>query len=163
MSQVNKVKNDVVVAMAYELNLDDGEFIDSASASEPLLYLHGHNNIIPGLERELTGLSIGDEKTVAVAPGDGYGEYDETAKQVVARNMFPDDIELEEGMALQLQDDGGNVHQAFVDDVQNDHVLINFNHPLAGRTLHFNVKIVDLRASTKEEREHGHAHDGHAH
>ncbi len=159
LTQVNKVENGVVVAMAYSLHLDDGEMIDSAPADAPLTYLHGHQNIIPGLERELTGLTIGDEKDVAVAPADGYGEYDEDAKQLIATNLFPDDIELEEGMALQLQDDDGNVHQAFVDNVQKDQVLIDFNHPLAGRTLHFNVKIVELRAATAEEIAHSHVHD----
>lgn len=163
LAQVNKVENGIVVAMAYSLHLDDGEMVDSAPADAPLTYLHGHQNIIPGLERELTGLTIGSEKEVVVAPVNGYGEYDDHAKQVLATDLFPDDIELEEGMALQLQDDNGNVHQAFVDTVQNDHVLIDFNHPLAGRTLHFNVKIVALRAATAEEIAHSHVHDGHAH
>lgn len=160
LTRVNKVENGVVVAMAYSLHLDDGEMIDSATADAPLTYLHGHHNIIPGLERELTGLTIGDEKDVAVAPADGYGEYDEDAKQLLSTDLFPDDIELEEGMALQLQDDNGNVHQAFVDNVQKDQVLIDFNHPLAGRTLHFNVKIVELRAATAEEIAHSHVHTG---
>lgn len=164
MTQVNKVENGVVVAMAYQLHLDDGEFIDQASDDAPLAYLHGYQNIIAGLERELTGLTIGDEKSVSVAPEDGYGVYDEEAQQLVPREMFPDDIELEEGTALQLQDDEGNVHQAFVDRADEQEVLIDFNHPLAGRTLNFDVKIVDLRAATREEIAHGHAHgDEHAH
>ncbi len=159
LTQVDKVENGVVVAMAYSLHLDDGEKIDSAPADSPLTYLHGHQNIIPGLERELTGLTIGDEKDVAVVPADGYGEYDEEAVQLISTKLFPADLELEVGMALQLQDDNGNVHEAFVDNVQKDQVLINFNHPLAGRTLHFNVKIVGLRAATAEERAHDHVHD----
>ncbi len=158
------VADNMVVSLAYVLQLDDGNVIDSAGASEPLQYLQGANNIIPGLEKELYGMQIGDKKNVDVAPADGYGEYDPEAMTFVPMSAFPPDFELEDGMGLQMRDsNSGEVVIAYVEDIQTDGVVLNLNHPLAGQTLHFQVKVVDLRPATDEELAHGHIHDGHTH
>ena len=159
-----KVAENVVVSIAYELKLDDGEVIDAAQSSEPLTYLHGAKNIIPGLERELSGLSVGETRTVEVAPGDAYGEVDPDEFQLVPRSMFPETLELEEGMGLRLVDQStGQPVEAYVAEVHPDTVLLDFNHPLAGETLFFDIKVVGLRDASSEEIAHGHVHDGHQH
>ncbi len=158
------VADNMVVSLAYELKLDDGQTIDTADATDPLQYLQGANNIIPGLERELNGLKVGDEKTVVIAPADAYGEYDPEAMTFVPMSAFPKDFELEEGMGLQMRDSNtGEVVIAYVEDIQDDGVVLNLNHPLAGQTLHFQIKVVDLRPATSEELAHGHTHAGHSH
>ena len=153
-----RVADDVVVQMDYVLRLDDGEVVDQSAPGEPLQYLHGHNNIVPGLEQALTGLSKGDAKVVTVAAADGYGDYDPEAKQVVSATMFPADMEVTEGMSLSLRNQAGSVFPATVSKIQGEHILLDFNHPLAGKTLTFDVKIAGLRAATTEELAHGHVH-----
>lgn len=161
---IEKVADNVVVSIAYELKLDDGEVIDAAASSEPLTYLHGAKNIIPGLERELNGLSVGDTRTVEVAPGDAYGEVDPDEFQLVPRSMFPETLELEEGMGLRLVDQStGRPVEAYVAEVHPEKVLLDFNHPLAGETLFFDIKVIALRGASAEELAHGHVHDGHHH
>ncbi len=160
------VSDDLVVGLDYTLRLDDGEVIDSSTEEGPLEYLHGRSQLIPGLERELYGMKIGDKKSVIVSPVDGYGEYDEEAFEMVPLDAFPEDLELSPGLELHMRDSAsGNVVQAFVAEVRSDAVLLDLNHPLAGEPLHFDVKIASLRPATKEELEHGHAHgsDGHHH
>jgi FKBP-type peptidyl-prolyl cis-trans isomerase SlyD len=159
------VTNNVVVSIEYVLTLDDGQEIDRSEVGAPLEYLHGHGQIIPGLEQELTGLSVGAEKQVVVAPEDGYGEYDDNQVQTMPRDAFPPEADLTEGELLNLQDEeSGHIFQAQVVESDNDEVVLDFNHPLAGETLHFQVKIVGVRAATPEELAHGHAHGaGHDH
>ncbi len=161
---IDKVADNVVVSIAYELKLNDGEVIDSASNVDPLTYLHGASNIIPGLERELAGLKVGDTRMVEVAPGDAYGEVDPDEFQLVPRTLFPETLELEEGMGLRLIDQGtGQPVEAYVAEVHPDTVLLDFNHPLAGETLYFEIEVIQLRAASTEELAHGHVHDGHNH
>lgn len=161
---IDKVADNVVVSIAYELKLNDGEVIDSASNVDPLTYLHGASNIIPGLERELAGLKVGDTRMVEVAPGDAYGEVDPDEFQLVPRTIFPETLELEEGMGLRLIDQGtGQPVEAYVAEVHPDTVLLDFNHPLAGETLYFEIEVIQLRAASTEELAHGHVHDGHNH
>jgi FKBP-type peptidyl-prolyl cis-trans isomerase SlyD len=156
------VGNDVVVSIDYVLQLDDGQEIDRSAAGEPLAYLHGHNQIISGLENALRGMAIGDEKRVVVAPAEGYGERDEAQVQTVPRSIFPPEMTFEEGEVLNLRDEqSGQVFQTQVVDVGPEEVVLDFNHPLAGETLYFQVRIADLRQATAEELAHGHAHDGH--
>lgn len=154
----NTVKNGLVVSIHYTLKLDDGEIVDESLADEPLVYLHGADNIIPGLENALTGLSVGDKKAVTVSPDDGYGEYEEDAVESVPRNQFPDDVELEEGLVLAIRDDSGEVYEAVVAEFDDNEVVLDFNHPLAGENLHFDVEIVEIREATPEELDHGHPH-----
>ncbi len=160
------VSDDLVVGLDYTLRLDDGEVIDSSAEGGPLEYLHGRSQLIPGLERELYGMKIGDAKSVTVAPADGYGEYDDEAFEIVPLEAFPDDLELTPGLELHMRDSAsGHVVQAFVAEVRSDTVLLDLNHPLAGESLHFEVKIASLRQATAEELDHGHVHgpDGHHH
>ena len=101
---------------------------------------------------------VDDEKDVVVQPEDGYGVRNPDAFQEVPMNLFPSDITLEPGMGLELMDDSGQLMLAFVAEVRPDSVLLDFNHPLAGATLHFNVKVAALRNATTDELEHGHVH-----
>lgn len=157
------VQNNVVVSMEYTLHVDEEE-IDSSKGQDPLQFLVGHGNIISGLEREMIGMKVGDSKNVVIAPADGYGEFDENAFLNVPRNAFPKDIPVEEGTELTVRDDAGQPRYARIDVVEEDSVTLNFNHPLAGDELHFNVKVVSLREPSSEELEHGHVHqEGHQH
>ena len=159
------VGDGLVVSLAYSLRLDDGEEIDTAAGDDPLVYLHGAQNIIPGLERALAGLKIGDARSVTVSPDDAYGEMDPDAFELVPYDAFPGDLELEEGMGLRMVESGtGRQMEAYISELRDDGALLDMNHPLAGETLHFDVEVVGLRQATTEEIAHGHAHsDGHTH
>jgi FKBP-type peptidyl-prolyl cis-trans isomerase SlyD len=157
------VQDGQVVTMEYTLRVD-GEVLDSSEGQEPMEFLAGRDNIISGLEREMIGMKIGESKDVVVAPEDGYGEFDEEAFMDVPRADFPQDMPMEEGLELNVSDEEGQQRYARIDDVGKDTVRLNFNHPLAGAELHFNVKVVSLREPTEEEMDHGHAHTaGHQH
>jgi FKBP-type peptidyl-prolyl cis-trans isomerase SlyD len=159
----DSVQKDVVVSMEYALRVDDEE-IDSSKGQDPLQFLVGHGNIISGLEREMVGMKVGDSKDVVIPPADGYGEYDEEAFMSVPRAEFPKDMPIEEGVELTVRDDSGQSRYARIETIDGDTVTLNFNHPLAGDELHFNVKVVGLREPTEEELEHGHVHqDGEHH
>lgn len=153
-----KVADGMVVSLDYTLRLDDGQVIDSSNGREALQFLQGQGQIIPGLEQALYGMGVGEEKDVEIAPGDGYGETDPDAYQMVPHDLFPADMELSEGMGLRMRDEAGQPLEAYVADVSPDGVLLDFNHPLAGETLYFHVKIADLRPGTREELDHGHVH-----
>jgi|SRR5690606_30280599 len=153
------VQDDMVVSLDYTLRLDDGEVIDSSDGREPLEYLQGHGQIIPGLENELYGMAVGEEKSVTVSPGDGYGDYDDSRLQQVPLDAFPEGMELEEGMSVRMRDsNSGQLFDAYIDEIGDDAVTLDFNHPLAGETLYFEVKIANLRQASPEELSHGHAH-----
>lgn len=155
------VADDVVVSMDYTLTVN-GEILDSSEGTDPLEFLQGHQNIVPGLERELYGMKIGESKQVTVEPEDGYGLVDKDAFLEISRDEFPDEIPLEPGVELDLRDDDGEVMSAVIDSIEGDTVILDLNHPLAGATLEFEVKIAALRLPTAEELEHGHVH-GHDH
>ena len=157
------VQDGLVVSMEYTLTVD-GEVLDSSKDAGPLQFLAGYDNIVPGLEREMTGMKIGESKDVLVLPEDGYGEFDEEAFMEVPRSEFPSDMELEAGLELNVSDEDGQHQLAFVESFNDETVRLDFNHPLAGAELQFNVKVVALREATKEELDHGHAHEeGHHH
>jgi len=158
----NEVQNGVVVSMDYKLTVD-GELLDSSDEAGPLQFLAGYENIIPGLEREMLGMKIGDSKDVVVKPADGYGEFDDQAFMDVPRSEFPQDMELEEGMELHVTDEDGQHQAAYVNSFDDQAVQLDFNHPLAGAELHFSVKVVALREPTEEEKDHGHVHEGDGH
>lgn len=151
------VADDVVVSIDYTLTVD-GEVVDSTEGDEPLNFLQGHQNIIPGLERELTGMKIGDNKKVVVTPAEAYGEIDPDNIIDVPREEFPEEIPLEPGTELEVKNADGEVLSATINEVNGDTVKLDFNHPLAGKELTFEVTIVDLREATEEELAHGHAH-----
>jgi FKBP-type peptidyl-prolyl cis-trans isomerase SlyD len=160
-----KIGENTAAAINYTLYLEDGSIADSSEGQEPLNFLFGYDNIIPGLEDALEGLQKGDKKTVVVAPDEAYGEFQKEAFQEVSRADFPEDVELEVGMQLALVDEEGYHVPALIDKISDDTITMNFNHPLAGRTLKFEVEVIDVREATEEELEHGHVHglDGHHH
>jgi FKBP-type peptidyl-prolyl cis-trans isomerase SlyD len=159
--KLTEVANDLVVTIEYKLTVD-GEMIDS-SDGEPLEYLHGHANIIYGLEKEITGMKIGESKKVEVSPEEGYGELDPEAILEVSRSEFPEDVPLEPGIELEITDDEGDMMFATIMEVGEENVLLDTNHPLAGQTLFFEVSVVSLRQATETEVEHGHVHFEHTH
>jgi FKBP-type peptidyl-prolyl cis-trans isomerase SlyD len=155
-----KVADNLIVSLAYVLRLDDGEEVERSGDEEPLQILQGQGEIIPGLEQALYGMGVGEEKEVVVAPRDGYGDYDPEEFETVAREVFPAELELTPGMGLFLRDqESGQVYETIVSEILPDQVTLDLNHPLAGETLHFHVKVTGLRNATSEELEHGHAHD----
>ena len=157
------VEDGVVVSMEYTLHVD-GELLDSSDGQGPLQFLAGYGNIIPGLEEEMRGMKIGDNKDVVVEPKNGYGEFDDEAFMKVPRTDFPKEMPMEVDTELTVRDEEGNSRYARVESIEDDNVTLNFNHPLAGDELHFHVKVVALREPTEEELEHGHVHEeGHHH
>jgi FKBP-type peptidyl-prolyl cis-trans isomerase SlyD len=154
------VKDNMVVGLDYTLRLDDGEILQSSNSRGPLEFLLGHGQIVRGLERALHGMAVGDEKQVTVTPSEGYGELDPEAWRLVARGAFPPDLELKEGMRLRVRDHAGQELRAFVAEVRPEGVLLDFNPPLAGETLFFDVRITSLRPATQDELTHGQAHGG---
>ncbi|MBL8099397.1 MAG: peptidylprolyl isomerase [Anaerolineales bacterium] len=160
---IEKVEDGVVVSMEYKLTVD-GEVLDSSDQAGPLQFLAGYGNIIPGLEKEMMGMKIGDSKEVTVQPEDGYGEFDEEAFMDVPRSEFPADMKLEEGAELHVTDEDGEHQAAYVLSFDDKTVKLDFNHPLAGAVLNFYVKVVGLREPNAEELDHGHVHEeGHHH
>jgi FKBP-type peptidyl-prolyl cis-trans isomerase SlyD len=160
MNENNKptvVADDVVVSLEYTLTVD-GEVVDSTEGIEPISFLQGYENIIPGLERELYGLKIGDSKKVHVVAKDAYGENDPEAVVEVPRKDIPKDIPLKPGTELQVTNEDGELLDAVIVSVSKDLVRLDFNHPLAGKDLDFALTVVDLREAEPEELEHGHVH-----
>ncbi len=147
-----------VVLIHYTLKNDQGDVLDSSSGGDPLPYLHGAGNIVPGLENALTGKSVGDEVEVVVPPDQGYGLRDPAAVQEVPRGEFPPDVEIEPGAQFVMQGDGGETMPVWVIAVAEDRVTLDANHPLAGQALHFSISIESTREPTAEEKTHGHPH-----
>ncbi len=158
------IKKDKVVNMDYVLKDEQGNIIDQSQNGQ-FAYLHGANNIIPGLEEALEGKAQGDQVSVSIEPAKAYGEHNPQAVQQVPRAQFPPDIEIQPGMQFQTQAPNGQVAVVTVAGVEGDNVLLDTNHPLAGKTLNFEVTITDVRDATEEEKRHGHAHGpgGHQH
>jgi FKBP-type peptidyl-prolyl cis-trans isomerase SlyD len=154
-----------VVSFDYTLRDEEGEILDSSKDGTPLTYMHGQGQLIPGVEKALLGKTVGDELRFIVAPEEGYGEYDPDAVQTVSRSAFPPDAVLEEGQEFFVEDQEGNTRAVSVLAIEGDEVSLDFNHPLAGEDLDFEVKITEVRAATDEEIAHGHAHgpEGHHH
>ena len=160
-----KVSDDQVVSIEYILTLDNGDEIDRSDPGEPLEYLHGRGQIIPGLESALYGMAVGDERSVSIQPIDGYGESDNENFVILPLEEIPDDTKLKVGDTLYLRDDSSDDDvEATVAELDEESVKLDLNHPLAGETLNFKVKIAALRPATDEELSHGHSHGhGHAH
>jgi FKBP-type peptidyl-prolyl cis-trans isomerase SlyD len=157
-----KITDNMVVSLDYTLRLEDGEVVDSSAEHDPLEFLQGAGEIIPGLEQALYGMAVGEKKEVVVPPEDAYGDLDPEAYQMVPRELFPADLVLEEGMELNLIDtETDEPIEAFVSEILPEGIVLDFNHPLAGETLFFHVKVADVRPATAEEISHGHVHNGH--
>lgn len=157
MTEPITVADDRVVLFHYVLTDDDGTVIDR-STTEPLAYLHGHHGIVPGLERALVGAKVGQQLRADVAPADGYGEVDPDASISVHRNELPPGLEIEVGMPLRGQTPDGQMVIFWVEKAVGARVTLTRNHPLAGKTLHFDVSIVGIRDASPEELAHGHVH-----
>ena len=159
-----KISGDSVVSFLYTLKDEAGAIIDQ-SDGEPLAYLHGHGQIVPGLERELTGKSAGEKLLVRVSAADGYGEYDAALLPKVAREAFSAIPDLQVGMTLGTRTRTGGHAEVIVREIGPDAVTVDGNHPLAGKDLFFDVDIVEVRAASEEELAHQHVHGpgGHHH
>lgn len=158
------IAQDDVVTIHYTLRDDSDKVIDTSADGAPLAYLHGHGNLIPGLERELAGKSVGDRLKVRVPAAEGYGEYDRALVQQVPRRTLKGIGDLRIGMRLQAGTQQGQ-RAVTVTRIAGDMVTLDGNHPLAGQNLHFDVEITAVRAATEEELAHGHVHGdgGHHH
>ncbi len=158
------IKQDSVVTLHYTLTDDGGDVIDSSASGDPLSYLHGRGNLIPGLERELQGKSAGDKLTVKVAPADGYGVYDQSLIEQIPRRSLKGIANIKVGMQLRAQTPQGP-RTVTVTRIVGDMVTLDANHPLAGKNLNFEVEITGVRDATEEELSHGHVHGpgGHSH
>ena len=159
-----KVSDNAVISIDYILKDDNGNIIDQSDKSDPLVYLHGASNIIPGLESALSGKAVGEAISVRVAPEEAYGVRDDAKKQAVPRNMFGDE-EIAVGAQYHAQGPDGQHLTVTVVSVSDEEIVVDGNHPLAGMHLNFDVTVVDIRDATKEELEHGHVHGpgGHHH
>ena len=153
------IAENTIVAIDYVLTNDDGEELDSSTGKQPLVYFHGVGHLVPGLEAQLEGKLEGDSFEATIAPAVGYGERNEEMVQDVPRDRFPEGMELELGMTLQAQSPAG-VQMVTVLGVEEEHVRLDGNHPLAGVTLHFDVTVRDVRAATPEEIAQAHGHRG---
>ena len=159
------IKKDSVVSLSYILKNEYGEELDRFETANPLAYMHGHGQIVPGLENVLEGLAIGDKKEVTVTPQEGYGEVQPQLKMKVSRNKFPADVNIEPGMQFSSKMEDGMEIPFTVQAIEDGAVMLDGNHPLAGETLHFSVEVVEVRLATAEELQHGHVHGagGHHH
>ena len=159
------IKENSAVSFHYTLTDDDGQQLDSSAGKEPLAYLHGAGNIIPGLENALTGKAVGDSMSVAVSAAEGYGEVQKELIQDVPRTSFQGVDEIEVGMQFEAQTGQGGTVPVTVTAVSDETVTVDGNHPLAGKNLNFDVSIEAVRDATEEELEHGYVvgHGGHEH
>lgn len=160
-----KIAPNKVATLHYTLKDDKGVLIESSAGSEPLAYIHGIGNLIPGLEEKLEGKQAGDKLSVVVPPEDAYGEHDKELIEEVERAEFDEGEALEVGKEFQYDDEDGNVFHVRIVKIEGDTVTVDGNHPLAGQTLAFDVEVISVRDASAEELEHGHVHGegGHHH
>ena len=157
------IADQTVVSLQYVLKNATGETLDQCDREEPLCYLHGSGNLIPGVEEALVGNTTGASMQVVITPEKGYGERDDQLVLDVPRSELPEG-DLNVGMQFQVEHEGGQ-GIVTVTSIEEDKVTLDGNHPLAGETLHFDLEVLDVRAATSEELEHGHVHGpgGHQH
>jgi FKBP-type peptidyl-prolyl cis-trans isomerase SlyD len=153
-----KIRDNAFVAIKYKLSIDGGEIVDQSSPDSPLGFVFGRNQIIPGLEKALQGLEVGDSRQVDVPASDGYGEVRDELIQELPRKNFPDDVDIEEGMMFQAHTPHGPMSFR-VSSVKEDMIVADLNHPLAGKDLHFDVIVSEVREATEDDL-HPHGCDG---
>jgi len=151
-----KISADKAITLNYTLKDGDGKLIDESKDSS-FFYLHGHQNIIPGLEAALADKEKGDSFDLVLEPKDAYGEYNDAITQIIPRNAFGDE-KIEIGMQFHAEGDGGQPVMITISEINGDDITIDGNPPLAGVTLHYNVEIMDVRDATEDELSHGHIH-----
>lgn len=156
------VSTNKVVILNYTLTDDNNQIIDQ-STDGTFAYLHGANNIIPGLEKALLDKKVGDNIKVNIEPAEGYGHHDASMVQEVPMDMFESAEQVQVGQQFHAQGPHGNTIVITVTKVDGDNVTIDGNHPLAGMPLNFDVTIVDIRDASEDEITHGHAHHGDHH
>lgn len=152
-----KVQDQMVVTLDYTLIVED-EIMESTAEAEPIEFIQGIGQIIPGLEAALYGMKVGEKKTIEIQPEDAYGVYDPDSLEVAKKDEFSEEIPLDVGTFLDLRDDEGEVLSAQVIEADEDTVTLDFNHPLAGKVLTFEITIAALRSASQEELDHGHVH-----
>lgn len=157
------IADNKVVFIDYTLKTDSGEVVDSSEGQEPLAYLHGVGQIVPGLEKALTGLKVGDSKDVVVSAEEGYGERDPDGVFGIPKTAFPDAAQLEVGASFVGEDEDGHALPVRIVKIDGDNIIVDANHPLAGERLHFHIDVRQIRDATAEELEHGHPHEGEHH
>lgn len=159
-----QIQENTVVRFDYTLKDDAGQVIDTSDGREPLTYLHGVGQIVPGLEKQMTGKATGDSMQVTVDPAEGYGEKNPQLIGAVPRERFEGVEKIEPGMQFTANTETGP-RNVVVTEVSDTDVTIDANHPLAGQTLHFDISVVEVRTATDEEIDHGHVHGdgGHQH
>lgn len=156
------VQKNTIVTIKYTLTDESGSTIESSEGQEPFTYIHGTGNVIPGLEASLEGKSAGEAVRVSIPPEDAYGEWDEGKVLEIPKEQFSGVDEIKPGMQFSVHSSAGE-QIVTVSKVEGDMVKVDANHPLAGKTLNFDVKVVEVRNATDDEIQHGHAHgpDGH--
>lgn len=157
---MSAIANDHVVEIHYTLKTEGGEVIDSTEGLSPLAYIHGKNNIVPGLERQLAGKKAGEAFKVIVSPEEGYGPKNPNLIQVVTKDKFrnPEDIKI--GMQFKVPAENGHAMMVEIVGIEGDQVTLDANHPLSGMNLHFDINVASVRPATEEELAHGHLHMG---
>jgi FKBP-type peptidyl-prolyl cis-trans isomerase SlyD len=159
-----QISSNKVVLIHYTLTDEQGEVLDSSQGTDPMAYIHGMGNIISGLEEALTGRKVGDRFKVSVPPEEAYGVRDDDLIQNVPKSAFEGVAEILPGMQFRAESSEG-MQLVTVIDVEDDMVMLDGNHPMAGMTLNFDVEVTDIRDATDEELDHGHVHGpgGHHH
>lgn len=154
-----------VVTINYTLKDEKGEVLDSTENKNPFSYLSGNSQILPKLEDKINGMIIGSKDNIKLDPVEAYGDYKDEAVQKVNKSNFPNDAKLEEGMSFMANTPDGKQMPFVIKNIEGEDITVDFNHPLAGRSLEFDVELVDVREATTEELQHGHVHgsDGHHH
>lgn len=152
-----------VVTIHYTLKDESGNQLDTTQGSQPFSYLSGFDQIIPKLEDEINTMLIGGKKNVLIAAEDAYGAYREDLVHYVKKENFPDDVELEIGMQFVTNSPDGTQMPFVIKEIDGENITIDFNHPLAGKNLDFEIELVDVRDATEEELAHGHVHGPHSH
>jgi len=157
MSNKDTITDHKAVEIHYTLTNAAGEVVDSSLDMDPLPYIHGTESLVPGLEKELVGKSVGDKIVVSVSPAEGYGEVNPEMTQDIPRELFEFDGDIEIGMRFEAEAENG-IELVTVIALDDKTITIDANHPLAGETLNFDVKVMSIREATSEELEHGHVH-----
>ena len=160
MGKVQTVRKGRVISLDFVLKDEQGEMLDRSEQGDPLEYLHGAHDVIPGLEKALEGHKLGDHVRVVIPPADAYGEYEVSLVEEVSRDQFPGIDDIQPGMQFQTQMDDGAPMIINVTAVDDDRIVVDGNHPLAGMTLVFEVDIIGIRQAGEDELAHGHVHSG---